>query len=127
MNMLSLGQLCGRLPLTRHLCKVCCARHVCTRARHGHVLRSHRFPGHAARLSSSNSRLSWQQCTASAADPATAAGVANQERQAGGAAHAAEAKQGPSFQDAIAALQAYWSGKGCAVCLPHNTEVWLHE
>ena len=29
----------------------------------------------------------------------------------------------PSFQDAITKLQAYWAGVGCALWLPHNTEV----
>eukprot|EP00740_Mantoniella_antarctica_P015918 CAMPEP_0181369404 /NCGR_PEP_ID=MMETSP1106-20121128/12754_1 /TAXON_ID=81844 /ORGANISM="Mantoniella antarctica, Strain SL-175" /LENGTH=1063 /DNA_ID=CAMNT_0023485887 /DNA_START=49 /DNA_END=3236 /DNA_ORIENTATION=- len=31
--------------------------------------------------------------------------------------------QGPTFQDAILKLQQYWSSKGCAIWLPHNTEV----
>ena len=30
---------------------------------------------------------------------------------------------GPTFQDAILRLQQYWSSKGCALWLPHNTEV----
>lgn len=29
----------------------------------------------------------------------------------------------PSFQDAITKLQAYWASVGCALWLPHNTEV----
>ena len=29
----------------------------------------------------------------------------------------------PSFQEAIARLQAYWASVGCAIWLPHNTEV----
>lgn len=29
----------------------------------------------------------------------------------------------PTFQDAIARLQGYWSQFGCAICQPHNTEV----
>ena len=29
----------------------------------------------------------------------------------------------PTFQDAILRLQQYWSSKGCAIWLPHNTEV----
>lgn len=32
-------------------------------------------------------------------------------------------RQGPTFQEAINRLQAYWSSKGCAMCMPHNTEV----
>ena len=32
----------------------------------------------------------------------------------------------PTFQDAIARLQAYWSQFGCAICQPHNTEVRNH-
>ena len=29
----------------------------------------------------------------------------------------------PTFQDAILRLQEYWSSRGCAIVLPHNTEV----
>ena len=29
----------------------------------------------------------------------------------------------PTFQDAILRLQQYWSSRGCAIVLPHNTEV----
>lgn len=29
----------------------------------------------------------------------------------------------PTFQDAISRLQTYWANQGCAVYLPHNTEV----
>ena len=29
----------------------------------------------------------------------------------------------PTFQDAILRLQEYWSARGCAIVLPHNTEV----
>ena len=32
----------------------------------------------------------------------------------------------PTFQDAIARLQTYWSQFGCAICQPHNTEVRNH-
>jgi hypothetical protein len=31
--------------------------------------------------------------------------------------------EAPTFQDAILRLQQYWSSKGCAIWLPHNTEV----
>lgn len=31
----------------------------------------------------------------------------------------------PTFQEAIAKLQSYWSSVGCTVWLPHNTEVRL--
>ena len=31
----------------------------------------------------------------------------------------------PTFQEAIARLQEYWAGIGCALWLPHNTEVRL--
>jgi glycyl-tRNA synthetase len=33
------------------------------------------------------------------------------------------ASVGPTFQDAILRLQQYWSSQGCALWLPHNTEV----
>ena len=33
------------------------------------------------------------------------------------------ASTGPTFQDAILRLQQYWSSQGCALWLPHNTEV----
>lgn len=33
----------------------------------------------------------------------------------------------PTFQEAISRLQAYWSEVGCAVWLPHNTEVGAGE
>ena len=33
------------------------------------------------------------------------------------------AAQGPTFQDAILRLQEYWASNGCAIGLPHNTEV----
>jgi hypothetical protein len=34
--------------------------------------------------------------------------------------------QGPSFQEAIRRLQQYWADLGCAIFLPHNTEVcWI--
>ncbi|GLC37301.1 hypothetical protein PLESTB_001138600 [Pleodorina starrii] len=32
-------------------------------------------------------------------------------------------KDAPTFQEAIAKLQEYWASKGCAIWLPHNTEV----
>ena len=32
-------------------------------------------------------------------------------------------KDVPTFQDAILRLQEYWSSRGCAIVLPHNTEV----
>lgn len=32
-------------------------------------------------------------------------------------------KAAPTFQEAIAKLQDYWASVGCAVWLPHNTEV----
>ena len=32
-------------------------------------------------------------------------------------------KDAPSFQEAIAKLQEYWASIGCAIWLPHNTEV----
>jgi hypothetical protein len=42
-------------------------------------------------------------------------------------AHAASAApsnpEAPTFQDAISRLQAYWASCGCAIYLPHNTEV----
>lgn len=38
------------------------------------------------------------------------------------------AASAPTFQEAIARLQEYWAGVGCAVWLPHNTEVGrLHQ
>ena len=124
MSILSFRQLCCQLPVPRHLCRVCGARHVHTYVRQGHAQRSPVFLGQTARTRG-RSTSRWQQCTAGAADSAIDAGVASQERRAGSIANVAEARQGPSFQDAIAALQAYWSSNGCAVCLPHNTEVWL--
>ncbi|GAX84334.1 hypothetical protein CEUSTIGMA_g11756.t1 [Chlamydomonas eustigma] len=36
---------------------------------------------------------------------------------------AASARIAPTFQDAITKLQAYWASTGCAIWLPHNTEV----
>lgn len=41
------------------------------------------------------------------------------------AANAGRAATGsvPTFQEAIARLQEYWAGVGCALWLPHNTEV----
>lgn len=50
--------------------------------------------------------------------------VASEARPA--PAHAASPPgpaQGPTFQEAIQRLQDYWSRQGCAVWLPHNTEV----
>ena len=35
------------------------------------------------------------------------------------------ATSAPTFQEAITKLQAYWANAGCAIWLPHNTEVCL--
>jgi hypothetical protein len=40
-----------------------------------------------------------------------------------GAATAAPARKGPTFQQAVSRLQEFWASVGCAVYLPHNTEV----
>lgn len=121
-NMLSLRQLSARVG-ARHLCRVCGTSHVFAGAVPTPWVRPRRL-NWPAQLGSRPRRALWQRCNASAADAAIDAGAASQVRQHGsGGDHAAAARQGPSFQDAIAALQSYWSSKGCAVCLPHNTEV----
>jgi glycyl-tRNA synthetase len=52
--------------------------------------------------------------------PTASSAAANGEHKAAASA--------PSFQEAIARLQEYWAGVGCALWLPHNTEVrrFLH-
>lgn len=125
MNVLSLRQLSFRLsPAARHLCRVCRARHLSSAAPQAPALRAHRLARHAAPLSGGSSRFTWHRCRSRATDAAVDAGdAAGQHLAAATAANAAAPAKGLSFQDAIARLQAYWSSKGCAVCLPHNTEV----
>ena len=54
---------------------------------------------------------------ATEATETTAPAAGNGLLRAGGAGAA------PTFQEAIARLQSYWASVGCAVWLPHNTEV----
>ena len=54
------------------------------------------------------------------ASTATSASTANEQRNVSGPRGNPEA---PTFQDAILRLQNYWSSQGCAIWLPHNTEV----
>jgi len=58
------------------------------------------------------------QAAAVDASPAAAAQESN-----GSTAQRAVAAGAPTFQEAIARLQEYWAGVGCALWLPHNTEV----
>lgn len=120
--MLSLRQLSCHLRVARHLCRVCGASDLSTAVPQTPALRPQRLVRHAAPISGGTSRLRWHRCSSRAADAAIVTDATSQQRR-DGHAQAAAVQQGPSFQDAIAALQAYWSGKGCAVCLPHNTEV----
>lgn len=55
-----------------------------------------------------------------AAVEAPSAGAAAQQASNGGGSAAAGV---PTFQEAIARLQTYWASVGCAMWLPHNTEV----
>jgi len=49
--------------------------------------------------------------------------VAEAQPPGGAGTPPAPGQQGPTFQEAIQRLQDYWSRQGCAVWLPHNTEV----
>ncbi len=82
------------------------------------------------RLAKPHHKSSWSRCAAAAASSSVTADAGKEGAEAGIAMSpgpdqqpAARQRQGPNFQDAITRLQAYWSSKGCAVCLPHNTEV----
>lgn len=62
----------------------------------------------------------------SLATPARAAAVdapsSASSSQAAGNGGNGPAPGAPTFQEAIARLQEYWAGVGCALWLPHNTE-----
>ena len=53
--------------------------------------------------------------------------AASHDSNGGSAAAAAVAAGAPTFQEAIARLQEYWASVGCALWLPHNTEVSTGE
>ena len=68
------------------------------------------------------------RCQATAVEEQTVVSQAQSADSANGAilapVHNADA---PTFQEAIARLQGYWSQFGCAICQPHNTEVMHHR
>ncbi|PNW77355.1 hypothetical protein CHLRE_10g433000v5 [Chlamydomonas reinhardtii] len=60
---------------------------------------------------------------ATTAAPASAAAVATTPSNGAAPARSGLVKDAPSFQEAITKLQEYWASVGCAIWLPHNTEV----
>ena len=54
---------------------------------------------------------------------ATTSGTSAAPATSGESATTTARKDVPTFQDAILRLQEYWSSRGCAIVLPHNTEV----
>ena len=80
------------------------------------------IPKHAAPTSSAAGRLGASRravrvAHAISTDTPTATDAATPAGKPTGAS------VGPTFQDAILRLQQYWSSQGCALWLPHNTEV----
>ena len=77
-------------------------------------------PGHAC--------LHWlgprTRCRATAVEQQTAVSQPQTSNSTNGAVQASVlSADAPTFQEAIARLQRYWSHYGCAICQPHNTEV----
>ena len=89
------------------------------------VIRSSRvFSG--AQFPRGDGSLPRQACLASSAAPPCAAAVeapTAATHTAGDSSISAGSTSVPTFQEAIARLQDYWASVGCAVWLPHNTEV----
>ena len=76
-------------------------------------------PGSACHLLSIRTR-----CQATAVEEQTAVSQPQTSARINGAVQApAYSADAPTFQEAIARLQGYWSQYGCAICQPHNTEV----
>ncbi len=76
-------------------------------------------PGHALQQSDVRTRSQ-----ATAVDQQTAVSVPHTANDSNGASQPLVSNaNAPTFQDAIARLQTYWSQFGCAICQPHNTEV----
>lgn len=84
------------------------------------VVLGHALPcGSASRCRSVVAKAASVSAPAAHASPPQAGSTAAGEQQ-GGLTFKGKA---PTFQEAIAKLQNYWAAQGCAIWLPHNTEV----
>ena len=76
-----------------------------------------------SRSLSTGVQLPHQRATSGALPHAAAAGAAVGAPSGASGRSTKPAAGAPSFQEAISRLQQYWAGVGCALWLPHNTEV----
>ncbi|KAG1677161.1 hypothetical protein FOA52_000967 [Chlamydomonas sp. UWO 241] len=78
----------------------------------------------AVRRSAGSMRDARAASAATSDAPAASASTPSHPMQKAHAATSTPTNPGaPTFQDAISRLQAYWASCGCAIYLPHNTEV----